>query len=71
VVNVTTAAQLTTALAAATCGQQITLTAGNVFSGNFTLPAISCPSTTCLWIQSSAVASLPSEAAGYQTSYTI
>ena len=69
VVSVTTAAQLTTALAAATCGQKITLQAGNVFSGNFTVPSLACPSTNWLWIQSSAVASLPPEAARYSTSY--
>ncbi|MGA7925139.1 MAG: hypothetical protein WCA20_03970, partial [Candidatus Sulfotelmatobacter sp.] len=70
VVNVTTAAQLASALAAAVCGQKITLQAGNVFSGHFTIPALACPSTNWLWIQSSAVASLPAEGARYSTSYT-
>src|ERR1700733_4308374 len=45
VVNVNTSAQLTAALAAAVCGQKITLQAGNVFSGHFTIPALACPST--------------------------
>jgi hypothetical protein len=70
VVNVSTASQLTTALAAATCGQKITLAAGSVFSGNFSLPSLQCPSTNWLWIQSSAVASLPAEGARYSTTYT-
>ena len=61
VVNVSTASQLTTALAAAACGQQITLQAGNTFSGHFTIPALSCPATNYLWIQSSAMSSLPPE----------
>ena len=70
VINVTTSAQLTAALAAAVCGQKITLQAGNVFSGHFTIPALACPSTNWLWIQTSAVASLPAEGARYSTSYT-
>jgi hypothetical protein len=69
VVNVTTAAQLTSALAAATCGQKITLQAGNSFVGHFTYPSLSCPANNWLWIQSSAVASLPSEGARYSTTY--
>jgi len=66
VVNVTTAGQLTTALAAAACGQQITLQAGNVFSGNFTVPAVHCAANNYLWITTSGLASLPSE--GVRTS---
>ncbi|HXN71572.1 MAG TPA: choice-of-anchor D domain-containing protein [Candidatus Acidoferrales bacterium] len=69
VVNVTTAGQLTTALAAASCGQQITLAAGSSFSGNFTAPALSCPSNNWLIIQSSAVSSLPVYSARYSTTY--
>ncbi|MGB0110768.1 MAG: Ig domain-containing protein [Terriglobales bacterium] len=70
VVNVTTAAQFTSALAAATCGEKITLQAGNSFSGHFTIPALACPSNNWLWIQTSAVSSLPAEGARYSTSYT-
>jgi Divergent InlB B-repeat domain len=70
VVNVSTAAQLTTALAAAVCGQQITLQAGNSFSGHFTIPALNCPANNYLWIQSSAMSSLPAEAARYSATYT-
>ncbi|MGA7930524.1 MAG: Ig domain-containing protein [Candidatus Sulfotelmatobacter sp.] len=69
VVNVTTAAQFKSALAAATCGEKITLKAGNSFSGHFTIPNLACPSTNWLWIQSSAVASLPAEGARYSTTY--
>lgn len=60
-VNVSTAGQLTTALAAATCGQKITLQAGVVFSGNFVYPALACPSNNYVYLQTSAVASLPPE----------
>lgn len=70
VVNVSTAGQLTTALAAAACGQKITLLAGASFSGNFTVPALSCPTSNYLWIQSSGVASLPAEGARYSVSYS-
>jgi Glycosyl hydrolases family 16/Chitobiase/beta-hexosaminidase C-terminal domain len=69
VVNVSTAAQLTTALAAAACGQKITLAAGASFLGHFTVPALVCPSSNYLWIQSSGVASLPAEGARYSTTY--
>lgn len=61
VVNVSTAGQLTTALAAAACGQKITLQAGTVFSGNFVYPALACPSNNYVYLQTSAVASLPPE----------
>jgi hypothetical protein len=60
-VTVNTAAQFTSALASAACGQKITLTAGNVFSGHFVLPPTVCPLGNYLWIQSSAMASLPAE----------
>jgi len=69
VVNVSTAGQLTTALAAAACGQKITLAAGASFSGNFTIPSISCPTSNYLWIQSSGVASLPGEGGRFTTAY--
>lgn len=69
VVSVTTAAQLTTALAAAACGQKITLQAGNSFSGNFTVPAVHCTDGNYLWIQSSSVINLPAEGARYSTAY--
>jgi hypothetical protein len=61
VVNVSNSSQLTSALAAATCGQQITLAAGVVFTGPFTLPALSCPNTNWLWITTSGYSSLPAE----------
>jgi len=68
VVNVSTMGEFTAALAAAACGQQITLQAGNVFSGHFTIPALpGCAAgNNYLWIVSSALASLP--AYGGQTS---
>jgi hypothetical protein len=69
-VNVSTSAQLITALAAAACGQQITLQCGNTFSGHFTIPALQCPANDYLWIQSSCVSSLPAEAARYSMTYT-
>jgi hypothetical protein len=60
-VSVSTAAHLTSALAAATCGQEITLQAGNVFSGNFTIPALSGCGANYLWIVTSGLSSLPAE----------
>ena len=70
VVNVSTAGQLTTALAALACGQQITLQCGNSFSGHFTVPSISCPANNYFWLQTSCMSSLPAEAARYRMSYT-
>jgi hypothetical protein len=61
IVNVSTAAALTAALASAVCGQQITLTAGSTFSGNFTVPALNCAPGNWLWIVSSGYSSLPAE----------
>jgi len=58
-VSVSNSSALTSALASATCGQQITLTAGNVFSGNFTIPALSSCGSNYLWITTSALTSLP------------
>jgi len=62
VVSVSTAGALTTALAAAACGQRITLAAGASFSGNFTIPAVNCaPGGNYLWIVSSGAGALPGE----------
>lgn len=60
-VNVSTSAQLITALAAATCGQTIILQSGTTYSGHFTIPAIVCPSNNYLWIETSGLSSLPPE----------
>lgn len=45
------------AINAATCGDTIVLTAGNTYSGNFTIPATSC--SGWIVIQTSALGSLP------------
>ena len=69
VVNVSTSAQLTSALAAAVCGQTINLLAGATFTGNFTIPALNCSASNWLILESSAVNSLPAEGARYTTTY--
>lgn len=71
VVNVTanSATDLQAKLTAAVCGQRITLPAGSVYSGHFTLPALHCSPTNYLWIVTSGLASLPAEAATYTTTY--
>jgi hypothetical protein len=61
VVNVSTAAQLTTALAALSCGTILTLQSGVSFVGHFTIPAIACPLNNYVWIVPSALANLPPE----------
>src|SRR5579864_5097859 len=44
---------------AVVCGDILQLQAGNSFSGNFTLPALTCPLTAWVTIETSGVASLP------------
>lgn len=67
VVNVTanSASDFQTKITAATCGQQITLPAGSSFVGHFTFPTLSCPNSNWVYVQTSAVASLPAEGARY------
>jgi hypothetical protein len=43
------------------CGDVIQLDAGVSYSGNFTLPALSCDGTHYTWIETSAMSSLPPE----------
>jgi hypothetical protein len=72
-VNVSTTAQLKLALAALstlTCGERIILTAGMVYSGNFLIPQVVCPTGNWIYLQSSMVSSLPAESARYTTTYT-
>lgn len=71
VVNVSTATQLTAALAVGTaqCGQQVTLQAGATFSGHFTIPALVCPAFNYFQITTSGLVSLPTEGASYSTVY--
>lgn len=56
-----TAGDLTAALASAVCGEQLQLTAGAVYTGNFTVPALSCAANNWLWITTSGYSSLPPE----------
>lgn len=71
VVNVTanSATDLQTKLTAAVCGQRITLPAGSVYSGHFTIPALVCASTNYVWVVTSGLSSLPAEGATYATTY--
>jgi hypothetical protein len=50
-----TAAAFTAALASVTCGQTIQLTAGSTYTGQFTLPALSCTGANWITIKSSGV----------------
>lgn len=68
-VVVSAGGDLQAALNGAICGQHIILTAGASYTGNFTLPTVSCPSNQWVWIQSSGLASLPAEGARYSTQY--
>ena len=60
VINVgSSAANLTSALAAATCGETLSLTAGAVYSGNFTIPVLACSQSNWLTITTAGLSSLP------------
>lgn len=71
VVNVTanSATDLQAKLTAAVCGQRITLPAGSVYTGHFTLPLLHCTAGNYLWIVTAGLASLPAEVAAYTTTY--
>jgi hypothetical protein len=58
-VNVSSAADLQSALNAAQCGQSISVQAGVQYDGNFTVPALACPSSSPVLVVSSAIGSIP------------
>ncbi|MGA2736867.1 MAG: YncE family protein [Bryobacteraceae bacterium] len=58
-VNVNTAAALQAALTNAQCGQWISVQAGIVYQGAFTVPGLACPANNPVLVGGSAIASLP------------
>lgn len=71
-VTVSTSADLQSALTAATCGQNIIVTAsaasGTTYNGNWTVPATACPLNNPVLVSSSLIDSIPQYATPQRTS---